>query len=129
MKRDILLLLAIVPGVTMSLTTGAEEPVDEPGTCRTKVLAVVENQQHATRPQMLDDRIEEGAAPVSPDTEDRTNRFRDQFLVFDRSEVDEPDAVAVGAYNTPGNFDRQASLARSSRADQRDESVFVEPLL
>ena len=29
MKRDILLLLAIVPGVTMSLTTGAEEPVDE----------------------------------------------------------------------------------------------------
>ena len=80
-------------------------------------------------PQMLDDHIEEGGAPVSSDTEDGSNRSRNQFLVFDRSEVDDPDAVAVGACNTPGNFDREAGLARAPGADQRDESVLVELLL
>ena len=117
-----------VVAMIRDVRAAAKDRVDEPGGRLDDVLAVVEYDERAPRLERVDDRL--GHRPVSPfaDVEYRRDRVRDEIIVRQRRELDEPDAVLVPVEQIGAHLQREARLADAARADERDEPVLGEQL-
>src|SRR5450631_2891981 len=98
------------------------------------MLAVVDDEECLTALEMMDARPEFGLTVGRRNGEGRDDRPGNDAAIAWRSEIDEPDAVAIPLEDVPCKFDRHARLpdatqdrrprsSGASRATARDRAV------
>ena len=83
------------------------------------MLAIVQNDQHLPRPQIIQNRSH-AVVRIAPDAERRDQRRAEMRRIGDRREVDETDAIAALRGKGPRHRDGDSGLADAPGARQGD---------
>ena len=93
------------------------------------MLAVVEDQQRLQRLEVRAQRLRERASRLFAHAQHLRDLVRDQRRIADRREIDEPDAVRIRVEHVGGDLQREAGLAETAHAEEREQARALEQLL
>ena len=108
---------------------GAQQRVGQLGACAHQVLAVVDDEERLVASDVRAQRLQQRLARLLLDVEDLRGDARDQRRVLDRCQVDEPHAVGELFEHVGGDLQRQARLAVTAEAEQRQQPRFAQQAL
>lgn len=110
-------------GDDAEVRAGPQERLDEVGAGRDEVLAVVEEEQHAPRPEMGDQAGDGGLVPRSRETERAEDQRGNERGLGQGSEIDEQDTLREISTHAMRELQRQPRLADPGRTGQGQEAT------
>ena len=107
-------------GKDAGVVIAAQHSIGETRADLDQMLTVVQEQQQwfVMQPQRVDQRREDGTTRLLMHTQGSRDGLRHQRRVRQRGKFDQPDALRVGVHDFGGELQRQARLARATRARQ-----------
>src|SRR6202042_2307268 len=105
----------------MHVGRALENPFSERGCRLDDVFAIIEHDEHRFGSE-IGENARQGVIRVRRDAEFGRERARNEPAIYDWPEIDEADAVLVGADEVSSDRQRKGRLTDAARTDDRDEA-------